>query len=76
MTSSQGRFFQAQLQRLSYGVMAFVFASTTPLGIVIGLAIQTTYDAESPKALVLAGVFDSISSGMPLIRMRFAVSAA
>ena len=43
--------------------MAFVFASTTPLGIVIGLAIQTTYDAQSPKALILAGVFDAISSG-------------
>ena len=50
---------------MAYGVMAFIFASTTPLGIVIGLAIQTTYDAESPKALILAGVFDAISAGKP-----------
>lgn len=45
--------------------MAFVFASTTPLGIVIGLAVQTTYDAQSPMALAIAGIFDSISSGEP-----------
>ena len=61
---------------MAYGVMAFVFASTTPLGIVIGLAIQTTYNAESPTALAVAGIFDSISSGTPHLRMHSSVNAA
>ena len=72
---SHGRFTQAQLQRTAYGVMALVFASTTPLGIVIGLAIQTTYDAQSPMALGIAGVFDSISAGTPPFRVHRPVNA-
>lgn len=55
--------------------MAFVFAATTPLGIVIGLAAQTTYDSESPRALAIAGIFDSISAGTPRFRSRLPVGA-
>ncbi|KAK9818907.1 hypothetical protein WJX81_002447 [Elliptochloris bilobata] len=57
---------KAQMRRVAFSTMAAVFATTTPLGIVIGLAIQATYDPASPTALAVAGCFDSISAGILL----------
>lgn len=44
--------------------MGFFFAITTPLGIGIGMGIATTYNENSPKALIVQGVFDAISGGI------------
>ena len=43
--------------------MAFLFAITTPVGVAIGIGIQSTYNANSLANLVVSGVFDSISTG-------------
>lgn len=51
-------------------VMAFVFAMTTPVGVVVGIGISQTYNANSVSALLTQGIFDSISAGI-LIYMAF-----
>ncbi|KAG2185663.1 hypothetical protein INT44_002456 [Umbelopsis vinacea] len=51
-------------------VMAFVFAMTTPVGVVIGVGISQSYNANSVAALLTQGIFDSISAGI-LIYMAF-----
>lgn len=56
---------QAGITKLSYIVMGVIFAFSTPLGIAIGLGVQSTYNARSPTALAVEGVFDSISAGAP-----------
>lgn len=55
---------QAGFRNLTALVMGFFFAVTTPLGIAIGMGVSTTYNENSPKALVVQGVFDSISAGI------------
>ncbi|KAG0259001.1 hypothetical protein BG011_002864 [Mortierella polycephala] len=42
------------------------FAISTPLGVLIGIGIRSTYDGESVTALVVQGVFDSCSAGILL----------
>ncbi|GER33917.1 zinc/iron transporter [Striga asiatica] len=37
---------------------------TTPLGIAVGIGISSFYNANSPRALVVEGVLDSISAGI------------
>lgn len=44
--------------------MALVYAFTTPIGIAIGLGVRLTYDPNSQRALISAGVFDSVSAGL------------
>ena len=44
--------------------MASAYAFTTPIGIAIGMGIRLTYDPNSQKALISAGVFDSVSAGL------------
>jgi solute carrier family 39 (zinc transporter), member 1/2/3 len=51
-------------------IMAFVFAMTTPVGVVIGVGISQSYNANSVAALLTQGIFDSISAGI-LIYMAF-----
>ncbi|KAG0615571.1 hypothetical protein M758_5G052000 [Ceratodon purpureus] len=55
---------QAGFRNMTALVMGFFFAITTPLGIAIGMGISTTYNENSPKALIVQGVFDSISAGI------------
>ena len=43
--------------------MGAIFALSTPLGIAIGLGVQSTYNEHSPTALAVEGIFDSISAG-------------
>lgn len=57
-------FLQAGFRNLTALVMGFFFAITTPLGIGIGMGIATTYNENSPTALIVQGVFDSISGGI------------
>ena len=59
---------QAQISRWSYIVMAAVFALSTPLGVAIGLGVQSTYSEKSPTALGVQGVFDSVAAGAHLLQ--------
>ncbi len=54
---------QAAISSWSYAVMGAIFALSTPLGIAIGLGVQSTYNEHSPTALAVEGIFDSISAG-------------
>jgi len=44
--------------------MALFFSLTTPIGVAIGIAISGSYDENSPKALVVQGVFESAAAGI------------
>ncbi|KAL3844237.1 hypothetical protein ACJIZ3_001640 [Penstemon smallii] len=55
---------QAKFRTLQSTLMACFFAVTTPAGIAIGIGISSIYNANSPRALVIEGVFDSISAGI------------
>jgi len=44
--------------------MALLYAFTTPIGIAIGLGVRLTYDPNSQRALISAGVFDAVSAGL------------
>ncbi|KAJ9702002.1 hypothetical protein PVL29_003978 [Vitis rotundifolia] len=55
---------QAQFKTLSTTLMACFFAITTPAGIGIGTAISSSYNPDSPRALVIEGVFDCVSAGI------------
>lgn len=43
--------------------MALIFAITTPVGVAIGIGIQSSYNATSVTNLIVSGTFDSISTG-------------
>lgn len=45
-------------------LMVFFFSVTTSLGILIGIAIHSSYSASSPISLAVQGVFDAISAGI------------
>ena len=57
-------FLQAGYHRLTSVLMAFFFSVTTPLGIGIGIGISSSYNENSPTALIVEGLFDSISAGI------------
>ncbi len=44
--------------------LTLVYGVTTPLGIAIGIAIHSTYNPNSPEALLTQGIFDSLSAGI------------
>lgn len=46
--------------------MCFMFAVTTPMGIVLGMIVfsVTGYDDSSPNALIMEGLLGSLSSGI------------
>jgi zinc transporter 1/2/3 len=55
---------QAGFKRTAAGIMAFFFAVTTPGGICVGIGIASSYNENSPKALIIEGTFDAISAGI------------
>ncbi|TYJ32578.1 hypothetical protein E1A91_A05G045000v1 [Gossypium mustelinum] len=55
---------QAQFKTLSAAIMACFFAITTPVGIVIGTAIASSYNPYSPAGLLTEGILDSLSAGI------------
>lgn len=46
---------------------ALLFSMITPAGLAIGLAFRKTYSAESPVALIVSGILDSLSAGVLLV---------
>ncbi|CAN6336527.1 unnamed protein product [Urochloa humidicola] len=55
---------QAQFKNLSAILMASFFAITTPAGIAAGAGLATFYNPNSPRALVVEGILDSVSAGI------------
>ncbi|CAN6340902.1 unnamed protein product [Urochloa humidicola] len=55
---------QAQFKNLSAVLMASFFAITTPAGIAAGAGLATFYNPNSPRALVVEGILDSVSAGI------------
>ncbi|XP_074574551.1 zinc transporter 4, chloroplastic-like [Curcuma longa] len=55
---------QAQFKNAAAAVMAGFFAATTPLGIAVGAGVASSYNANSPAALVVEGLLDSMSAGI------------
>lgn len=55
---------QAKFKATSTVIMAIFFSLTTPLGIAIGIGISSSYDDNSPRALIIQGIFDAASAGI------------
>ncbi|GJT50720.1 zinc transporter 4, chloroplastic isoform X1 [Tanacetum coccineum] len=55
---------QAKFGSVHSMVMACFFAVTAPIGVGIGTGISKSYDPESPHALAVEGILDSISAGI------------
>ncbi|KAL6865187.1 hypothetical protein ACP4OV_016338 [Aristida adscensionis] len=55
---------QAQFKTLSVALMASFFAITTPAGIAAGAGLASFYNPNSPRALVIEGILDSVSAGI------------
>ncbi|KAG9321676.1 hypothetical protein KVV02_004080 [Mortierella alpina] len=47
-------------------ILALIFSLTTPIGAAIGIAISSTYSANSKSSLLVEGIFDSVSTGILL----------
>jgi zinc transporter ZupT len=55
--------FLEEHKRIQY-FMALLYGFTTPIAIAIGLGVRTTYAPGSQTALIVNGIFDSISAGI------------
>ena len=44
--------------------MSFFFSLTTPLGIVVGIGISSTYNDNSTNALIVEGTFNALAAGI------------
>ncbi|KAK9079852.1 hypothetical protein SSX86_001525 [Deinandra increscens subsp. villosa] len=55
---------QAKFGNVHSMIMACFFAVTAPLGVGIGTGVSKFYNPNSPRALVIEGVLDSISAGI------------
>ncbi|XP_062230857.1 zinc transporter 6-like [Phragmites australis] len=57
---------QAGFGMATVGYMCIMFSVTTPLGILLGMAVfhMTGYDDSSPNALIMEGILGSLSAGI------------
>ncbi|WOK97000.1 hypothetical protein Cni_G05708 [Canna indica] len=55
---------QAQFTRSAATLMSCLFAITTPAGIAAGALVASSFNANSPRALVVEGLLDSVSAGI------------
>ncbi|WCJ33308.1 Zinc transporter 1 [Euphorbia peplus] len=55
---------QANYRWGAIGVMVVFFSMTTPIGIGIGMGISQFYNQNTPTALIVEGVFSSVSAGI------------
>lgn len=44
--------------------MGLFFSLTTPVGIAIGIAVSSGYDENSPTALIVEGILNSVAAGI------------
>ncbi|KAL3715367.1 hypothetical protein ACJRO7_007146 [Eucalyptus globulus] len=54
----------AKFETRASAIMAMFFSLTTPVGVAIGLGLTSVYDENSPKALVVEGIFNAASAGI------------
>ncbi|XP_055805339.1 probable zinc transporter 10 [Solanum dulcamara] len=59
-----GCILQAEYKFMKKTLMAFFFAVTTPFGIALGIALSTTYEENSPRALITVGLLNASSAGL------------
>ncbi|XP_010458812.1 PREDICTED: zinc transporter 7-like [Camelina sativa] len=59
-----GCILQAQYGKKTSWTMVVFFSVTTPLGIVLGMLLQTVYSPTSPTALIVVGVLNACSAGL------------
>lgn len=55
---------QAKFKSRAIAMMLVIFSLTTPMGIALGMGISKIYNENSPKALVVEGIFYSLSAGI------------
>ncbi|XVE94301.1 hypothetical protein REPUB_Repub01dG0269300 [Reevesia pubescens] len=55
---------QAKFKSMSIAIMLLFFSLTTPIGIAFGMGISKIYNDNSPKALLVEGIFNSLSAGI------------
>lgn len=55
---------QAKFKLQTVVIMVVFFFLTTPVGIAVGAGISNTYYENSPKALIIQGIFLAASSGI------------
>ncbi|XP_019094494.1 PREDICTED: probable zinc transporter 10 [Camelina sativa] len=58
-----GCILQARYGWVKKAVMAFLFAITTPFGVVLGMAVSKTYKENSPSSLITVGLLNASSRG-------------
>ena len=44
--------------------MVLFFCLTTPVGILVGIGISSVYNEDSPTALVVEGILNSVAAGI------------
>ncbi|XP_072957527.1 fe(2+) transport protein 1-like [Typha angustifolia] len=59
-----GCILQAEYGAKMKSILAFFFATTTPFGIALGLALSNVYSDNSPTALIVVGVLNATSAGL------------
>ncbi|GFP81678.1 zinc transporter 1 [Phtheirospermum japonicum] len=55
---------QAKFKSVTTTIMMLFFSLTTPIGIGVGIGISSVYKENSPKALIVEGIFNSASAGI------------
>ncbi|OMO80039.1 Proteasome, subunit alpha/beta [Corchorus capsularis] len=55
---------QAKFKTRAIAIMILFFSFTTPFGIAFGMSISKIYSEKSPTALVVEGIFNSLSAGI------------
>ncbi|XP_073005365.1 fe(2+) transport protein 1-like [Typha latifolia] len=59
-----GCILQAEYDMKMRAILVFFFATTTPLGTVLGIAVSNVYSSASPTALIVEGVLNAVSAGI------------
>ncbi|KAF8703771.1 hypothetical protein HU200_031862 [Digitaria exilis] len=59
-----GCIVQAKFRLKSVVTMALFFSLTTPVGVGIGIGISSTYNENSPRALIIEGVLNAAAAGI------------
>uniref|UniRef100_A0ACD5UE50 Uncharacterized protein n=2 Tax=Avena sativa TaxID=4498 RepID=A0ACD5UE50_AVESA len=59
-----GCIVQANFKVRATIIMATFFSLTAPVGIVLGIAVSSSYNVHSPTAFIIEGVFNSASAGI------------
>ncbi|XP_072987898.1 fe(2+) transport protein 1-like [Typha latifolia] len=59
-----GCILQAEYGAKMKSILAFFFATTTPFGIALGIALSNVYSDNSPTALIVVGVLNAASAGL------------